>query len=397
MIALFCLTLSCTKEGDVGPRGEPGIQGVDGEDGTRIYTGSTAPSANVGNIGDFYFRTSNANFYGPKTADGWGTPVNLRGASGATGAQGPRGATGAQGPRGPAGAAGSKIHSGTAVPAGSLGAAGDFYFRTTTGDFYGPKTGTNWGTPINLKGVRGEDGSRIYSGTTVPASPLGNVGDFYFRTTTGDFYGPKTAAGWGTPTSLRGATGATGPQGPAGTPGSRIHSGTGVPAASLGVVGDFYLRTSNATLYGPKTAAGWGAFISLRGPAGPQGPQGPPGTANVIYSDWIPTPCTDCSGFDIPAPLLTQAIFDRGQIAVYRKFTSHGSTFTEQISGTFLTYGIYYWAVVGEIQIRTLDYDIGLEEDEAFRYVLIPGGVQANLTVDLQDFSQVKALFNIPD
>ncbi|MCT1526340.1 hypothetical protein [Sphingobacterium hotanense] len=81
-------------------------------------------------------RTSTSDFYGPKTASGWGTPTNLKGATGATGA------TGA------AGAAGSKILSGTAVPTASAGSNGDFYFRTTTADFYGPKIVSGWGTPI---------------------------------------------------------------------------------------------------------------------------------------------------------------------------------------------------------------------------------------------------------
>jgi hypothetical protein len=36
------------------------------------------------------------------------------------------------------------------------------------------------------------------SGTTVPAAGLGNIGDFYTRTTTGFWYGPKTISGWGT-------------------------------------------------------------------------------------------------------------------------------------------------------------------------------------------------------
>lgn len=157
------LLVGCGKDGSMGPQGqqgEQGLQGVKGEkgdDGSTIYSGAGAPAANLGTEGDFYFRTSNSDFYGPKTASGWGTATNLRGATGATGA------TGA------AGAAGSKILSGTAVPAANQGTNGDFYFRTTTADFYGPKTAAGWGTAISVRGIPGKDGAVILSGTGAPA------------------------------------------------------------------------------------------------------------------------------------------------------------------------------------------------------------------------------------
>ena len=374
----------CTKEGDVGPRGEPGEKGERGErgatgtDGSRIYSGATVPEASLGNTGDFYFRTSNSDFYGPKTASGWGTPTNLRGATGA------------------AGATGSKILSGTAVPATSLGANGDFYFRSTTGDFYGPKTASGWGTPINLKGVKGEDGSKIYSGTAIPTTSLGNVGDFYFRTTTGDFYGPKTASSWGTPTSLKGATGATGATG---TPGSKILSGASVPTAGIGAVGDYYIHTATGNLYGPKTASGWGsAIMNLRGAQGPVGPQGPAGSANVIYSGWFTPPSTTTYSYTIPASLLTASIFNQGIIAVYMRWENHGTLETAQIGEGNLsssTYKIGYTAQIGSITIRSAQHTMG--DTYSFRYVLIPGSVQAAASVNFKNFDQVKAAFNIPD
>jgi len=40
---------------------------------------------------------------------------------------------------GPQGPAGRTILNGTAAPANNLGVAGDFYYNTTTTDFYGPK------------------------------------------------------------------------------------------------------------------------------------------------------------------------------------------------------------------------------------------------------------------
>jgi hypothetical protein len=59
--------------------------------------------------------------------------------------------------------------------------------------------------------------------------------------------------------------------------GGAILNGARVPGKRVGSVGDFYLRTSDRTLYGPKTARGWGRPVSLVGPTGAQGAQGNPG------------------------------------------------------------------------------------------------------------------------
>ena len=135
--------------------------------------------------------------------------------------------------------------------------------------------------PAGPAGADGKDGSVIYSGSTVPASTTGAIGDFYINLTTGLLYGPKTDAGWGTGCSLKGPTGATGATGAAG---SKIYSGSGTPPTTTGTTGDYYLDVTHYMLYGPKTATSWGTPLSLQGPAGPQGPtgpQGPPGNANV--------------------------------------------------------------------------------------------------------------------
>jgi len=116
--------------------------------------------------------------------------------------------------------------------------------------------------PAGPTGASGAPGSVIYSGTTVPPAATGVVGDYYINLSTGLLYGPKTAAGWGAGTSLKGPAGTTG------TPGSQIYSGSGAPATTAGVAGDYYLDKTNYMLYGPKTASGWGAPISLQGPMG---------------------------------------------------------------------------------------------------------------------------------
>ena len=97
--------------------------------------------------------------------------------------------------------------------------------------------------------VEVQKGNTILSGTETPTATLGSVGDYYLRLPVYDFYGPKTAEGWGTPVSLKGA--------PAGQSGSKIYSGSGAPAADKGIEGDWYIDTVNKRLYGPKTSTGW--------------------------------------------------------------------------------------------------------------------------------------------
>ena len=92
-------------QGDQGPQGEKGDTGTTGPvgaDGTAVLNGTTAPTSDIGNVGDFYINTASHLLYGPKTSSGWGAGVSLVGPTGATGASG---ATGATGPAGPAGSA----------------------------------------------------------------------------------------------------------------------------------------------------------------------------------------------------------------------------------------------------------------------------------------------------
>jgi hypothetical protein len=58
-----------------------------------------------------------------------------------------------------------------------------------------------------------------------------------------------------------------------------ILNGSGAPANSLGIDGDFYIDTAAELLYGPKTGGAWPATgVPLVGPAGPTGPMGPAGS-----------------------------------------------------------------------------------------------------------------------
>ena len=63
-----------------------------------------------------------------------------------------------------------------------------------------------------------------------------------------------------------------------------ILSGNGVPRASIGVNGDFYIDLVNFTMYGPKRNGKWNLGINLRGPQGLEGKVGERGTAGASTS-----------------------------------------------------------------------------------------------------------------
>jgi len=56
-----------------------------------------------------------------------------------------------------------------------------------------------------------------------------------------------------------------GTSGPQGARGTGILNGVGAPSAGLGIVGDFFLNTTNMNLYGPKTESSWGTPVDLVG------------------------------------------------------------------------------------------------------------------------------------
>lgn len=168
---------------------------------------------------------------------------------------------------------GTQIHDGDGVPDDTLGVIGDFYIDITNQDLYGPKTDSGWGDASNLNGEDGQDGSQIHAGDGVPDASAGEVGDYYLDQTNKDLYGPKTDSGWGAPINLNGEDGQDGVDG---ANGSKIHSGFGAPDATIGVTGDYYLDKSNYDLYGPKTSPnkvddGWGSPLNLRGTDGADG------------------------------------------------------------------------------------------------------------------------------
>jgi hypothetical protein len=173
------------------------------------------------------------------------------------------------------------------------------------------------------------------------------------------------------------------------------------------------------------------------GATGPAGAVGATGTANVIYSAWIdrPFPGTGSTAWtsgnfgtatranfptyscSLSAPKLTPEIIDKGVIMVYMKpFAAfigalplpHEASSINSIDSSPL--GMRYSFTPlgnGTIVISAKNVYPALSSgtwqtpstDEQFRYVIIPGGVPAGRTanVDLNDYEAVKKYYNLKD
>jgi hypothetical protein len=106
-----------------------------------------------------------------------------------------------------------------------------------------------------------------------------------------------------------------------------------------------------------------------QGPSGPQGPKGDTGTANVIYSPWVGGISGVTAFWSIPA--LTQGVYDSAAILLYAQsqygfiyqlpFYNNSANF---LSAAIQPGGVVLWCS-GNLDFYT------------FRYVIIPGGVEA--------------------
>ncbi|WP_224746674.1 hypothetical protein [Mucilaginibacter rigui] len=254
----------------------------------------------------------------------------------------------------------------------------------------GPKGDTGIQGEQGKQGIAGPDGSTILNGTVEPANSLGKNGDFYINTATSVIYGPKTAAGWGAGKSILGAKG---------TAGSKILSGTVTPAATVGAVGDYYLDKTSYSLYGPKLSTGWGTAISLKG------------TANVIYSGWnyavnFRDTTADNSAVkaaDLLAPTLSTDILNKGTVQVYFDFGGgvYALPYTSNAGGKLNT--MAYWPRLKHFIITRFTADnsnsVALSSILQYRYVIIPGGTAVSVAkkVDINNYEAVKRAYNIPD
>ncbi|GAA4093126.1 hypothetical protein [Mucilaginibacter panaciglaebae] len=161
---------------------------------------------------------------------------------------------------------GANISFGIVLPQNTSGKNGDLFINTTTGSF-AQKTSSIWSVVYTLPSNNTQTDSTVLYGLGVPGASIGNNNDTYINTGTGIFY-KKTAGAWNQVFSMQ--SGPQGPQGTAGingtngTNGFSVLNGNSNPSNSInGVNGDFYINTSNYTLFGPKTVDDWGEGVSL--------------------------------------------------------------------------------------------------------------------------------------
>ncbi|WP_034575492.1 leucine-rich repeat domain-containing protein [Capnocytophaga sp. oral taxon 412] len=135
---LVALTISnCGKET------EKVIERVEVQKGNQILSGNGMPTTSLGSVGDYYLNKTTMELYGPKTTEGWGNAIGLKGAQGEKGKDGSNGNNGKDG---------ATILSGITAPTTSQGKVGDWYIDTQNKHLYGPKTESGWGTGISLIG-----------------------------------------------------------------------------------------------------------------------------------------------------------------------------------------------------------------------------------------------------
>lgn len=138
-----------------------GETGAAGADGAVWFTAETDPIAATGQLGDYALNTLSGDVF-RRGSGGWVREGNLKGVKGDTGAQGPQGATGATGATG---TAGSRWHTVTGAPSTALGVNTDMALDTATGNWYRKESGA-WSLKGNIKGPTGATGAQGVPGAT---------------------------------------------------------------------------------------------------------------------------------------------------------------------------------------------------------------------------------------
>ena len=183
----------------------------------------------------------------------------------------PAGPPGSEGPQGPDG---SRIYVGSGAPSSALGVNNDVYIDFDNGDFY-QKASATWSVVGNVKGPQGEDGatgaqgdpgSQILFGINAPADILGNDGDLYIDTESGDLFS-KDNGTWDFEVNLKGEDGL------------QFYYDSEVPSSGLGSDNDLYLNTSNGTLL-RKESGTWVQIFDFTGSSSGEGLDFQFGTSN---------------------------------------------------------------------------------------------------------------------
>lgn len=125
---------------------------------------------------------------------------------------------------------------------------GSMLFIDGTGTPYYKKIHSR-GDPVLNYVTSTSTGINIYSGSNAPTNDIGSNGDYYIKTTDGDFYGPKSNDIW--PLSPNASN-------------CKLHSGSGTPNNANGVTNDYYVDTNNGNFYGPKSSGSWPVTSSFK-------------------------------------------------------------------------------------------------------------------------------------
>lgn len=133
------------------------------------------------------------------------------------------------------------------------------------------RSGNTWRV---VSGAAGAPGSKWYVGAGTPSTGLGIVGDFYLDSSNGDVHEKTGTSIWTLRDNLTGPQGSTGNTGTAGAPGSKWYSGNPAPSSGTGIIGDWYLRDANGDVYEKTGSTTWTIRDNLTGPQGIQGIQG---------------------------------------------------------------------------------------------------------------------------
>ncbi len=236
--------------------------------GSKWLSGSTIPDNITGVLGDWYLNTDNYDIYN-KTGDTvWTLKGNIAGSPGNNGVDGTDGSDGI----------GSVWLSDSASPNNSLGKITDWYLNTSNYNIYEKTDVSTWTLRGNIKGVDGVNGvgSIWLTSSGAPTDATGKVTDWYLNTTNYDVYEKTGSSTWTLRGNIKGATGSTGT---AGTNRSQWLTGTTTPGTGTGVIGDWYLNTTNYDIHQKTGSSTWTLRGNIKGATGTNGT-----SANFTYS-----------------------------------------------------------------------------------------------------------------
>ena len=243
-------------------KGEKGDTGEDGKDGATWITGTVVTQSGSVSLeagykeGDFYLNTSTGILY--KIISANGTTYTVIQVSSLKGPQGEKGLTGTTGA---AGRGISKIEKTSTV--GKTNTFTITYTDNSTSTFTlnDGNDGTN--------ATDGEDGTKIYNGEGIPADTLGNVGDYYLDTASGNLYQKSNSSDWGVKIKLKGENGEDGKSGQRGPQINTLPAGSPVPSnADNFILGDMILHLGNYDLYqvnGDNDNKTWAGIGNIKG------------------------------------------------------------------------------------------------------------------------------------